>query len=107
MLFLHTLNDFNNINNQPGKIVIIKVGANWCNPCHEIEPLYIQFSNNNNNPNIIYTEIDITDADDELLDYIDVKSLPTFLFYNNSKLSNKLIGANKIELSKILNNLIL
>jgi thioredoxin 1 len=105
MLFLHTLTDFNNINNQPGKIIIIKVGADWCNPCKAIEPLYLDYATNNNNPNIIFTEINITDADDELLDYIDVKSLPTFLFYNNSKLSNKIIGANSNELSNIINNL--
>jgi len=105
MLFLHTLTEFNNINNQPGKIIIIKVGADWCNPCKSIEPFYINYANNNNNPNIIFTEINITDADDELLDYIDVKSLPTFLFYNNSKLSNKIIGANSNELSNIINNL--
>lgn len=105
MLYLHNLTELNNINNQPGKIVIIKVGAEWCNPCKMIEPLYINYANNNNNPNIIFTEIDIADADDELLDYIDVKSLPTFLIYNNSKLSNKMIGSNKDELSKILDNL--
>ena len=104
ILFLKNINDFNNIN-EPGKIIIIKVGADWCCPCKEISPFYNQFANINKNANIIFAEINATDADDELLDYIDVKSLPTFLFYKNKSLSNKIIGCNKLELAEYINNL--
>lgn len=105
IIFLNILNDFNNINKEPGKIIIIKVGADWCISCKTITPLYNQFANNNKNSNIYFTEINTTDADDELLDYIDVKSLPTFLFYKDGTLSNKIIGCDKIQLAEIINDL--
>ena len=105
ILFLKNLNDLTNINKDTGKIIIIKVGADWCVPCKEIAPLYHQMANVNNNSNIIFAEINTTDADDELLDYIDVKSLPTFLFYKNNTLNNKIIGSDKIQLATTINNL--
>jgi thioredoxin 2 len=104
ILHLKNLNDFNDINKTNTK-VIIKVGADWCEPCKKIAPLYTQFAENNTNSNIIYAEINSTDADEELLDFIEVRSLPTFLFYNNKKLTNKIIGSDKIELSECINNL--
>jgi thioredoxin 1 len=107
ILFLKNLNDLTNINKDTGKIIIIKVGADWCGPCKNITPLYNQMANSNNNSNIIFAEINASDADEELLDYIDVKSLPTFLFYKNNTLNNKIIGCDKIQLATTINNLFL
>lgn len=102
ILYLKTKDDFNNIN---AKIVIIKISADWCIPCKTISPLYNQFAMKNLNENILYTEINTNDADDELLDFIDVKTLPTFLIYENKQLKNKMVGIDKIELAKYINNL--
>lgn len=102
ILYLKTKDDFNNIN---AKIVIIKISADWCIPCKTISPLYNQFAMKNLNENILYTEINTNDADDELLDFIDVKTLPTFHIYQDKKLINTLIGSDKINLSMALNNL--
>jgi thioredoxin 1 len=101
---LLSLTNFNDIA-QPNKTIIIKVGADWCVPCKAISPLYGQFASKNNNDNIIYAEINTTDADDELMDFIDVKSLPTFLIYKNKELINTIIGCDKFNLSECLNNL--
>jgi len=105
ILYLKNLDDFNNINNKPDTKIIIKVSAEWCEPCKKIAPLYKQFAENNSNSNIIYAEINSTDADEELLDFIEVRSLPTFIFYDNKKLANKIIGIDKIELSEYINSL--
>lgn len=105
ILFLRNINDLSNINKDTSKIIIIKVGADWCVPCKAIAPLYNQLANNNNNSNIIFAEINATDADDELLDYVDVKSLPTFLFYKNNSLNNKIIGCDKLQLAECVNNI--
>jgi thiol-disulfide isomerase/thioredoxin len=104
ILHLKSIDDFNNINNPDTKI-IIKVGADWCEPCKKITPLYTQFAENNNNSNIIYAEINSTDADEELLDFIEVRSLPTFIFYDNKKITNRIIGSDKMELSEYINSL--
>ena len=101
---LLSLDNFNDIA-QPNNTVIIKIGAYWCITCKAINPLYQQFANKNNNENIIYAEINTSDADEELLDFIDVKSLPTFLIYKNKELTNTIIGCDKFNLSECLNNL--
>jgi thiol-disulfide isomerase/thioredoxin len=101
---LLTLSNFTDIS-EKNQIVIIKVGADWCSPCKAISPLYNQFAEKNNNVNIIFTEINTSDADDELLDFINVKSLPTFLIYKNKELTNTIIGCDKLTLSECLNNL--
>ena len=101
LLTLYNLNDIT----EPNKTIIIKVGADWCVPCKAINPLYHQFANKNINENIIFTEINTSDADDELLDFVDVKSLPTFLIYKNNELLNKIIGCDKLTISECLNNL--
>lgn len=103
ILILNTLNDLININTS--NIIIVKVGAEWCKPCNEINTLYTLYANNNKNNNLLFTSINIPDADDELLDFIDVKTLPTFLIYENKQLKNKMVGIDKIELAKYINNL--
>jgi thiol-disulfide isomerase/thioredoxin len=104
MYKLLTLSNFNTLA-EPNKIIIIKVGTDWCCSCKYINPLYNQFAEKNNNVNIIFTEINTTDADDELLDFIDVKGFPTFLFYKNKELLNTIIGGDKLAISEYINNL--
>ena len=103
-IIINSLEDYNNIN-KPDNIIIVKIGADWCTPCKSISPFYYLLALNNKNPNIIYTEIDTTNAKDDLLDFVDVKSLPTFLIYKNNELLNKIIGCDKLTISECLNNL--
>lgn len=103
-IILKSLNDYNNIYDL-NKIIIIKVGADWCIPCKSISPLYNLLALNNKNPNIIYTEIDTTNTEDDLLDFVNVKSLPTFLFYKNNEVFNTIIGCDKVILSTYIDTL--
>ena len=103
-IIINSLEDYNNIN-KPDNIIIVKIGADWCTPCKSISPFYYLLALNNKNPNIIYTEIDTTNAKDDLLDFVDVKSLPTFLFYKNDIVLNKIIGCDKFILSTYIDTL--
>jgi len=103
-IIINSLEDYNNIN-KPDNIIIVKIGADWCTPCKSISPFYNLLALNNKNPNIIYTEIDTTNAKDDLLDFVDVKSLPTFLFYKNDVVLNKIIGCDKFILSTYIDTL--
>jgi len=103
ILKLSSLNDFKSIDT--AKIIIIKIGAEWCIPCKTIYPLYSQFAEYNKNDNIIYTTVDVDDADAELLDFIEVKSLPTFNIYKNGVLDNSIISSDKYTISTCFNNL--
>jgi thiol-disulfide isomerase/thioredoxin len=103
-IIINSLDDYNNIN-KPDITIIIKVGADWCAPCKSISPFYKLLASNNNNPNIIYAEINTSNAHDDLLDYINIKSLPTFIFYKNNVILNKIIGCDNILLSKYIDTL--
>jgi thioredoxin 1 len=103
ILKLHNINELNNFDDS--KTIIIKVGADWCSPCKSIYPLYSQFAEFNKNDNIIYTSIDVDDADAELLDFIEVKSLPTFHIYKNKQICETIVGGDKFAISNCINNL--
>lgn len=104
-IILKSLNDYNNIYDS-NKIIIIKVGADWCIPCKSISPFYNLLALSNKNENIIFAEIDTSITEDDLLDFVNVKSLPTFLFYKNNTVFNTIIGCDKIELSTYIDTLI-
>lgn len=105
IIYINTLSQLHNLINSTN-IIIIKIGANWCIPCNYIRMLYKQLSEFNNNNNIIFTEININNSHDELLDFLNITNLPTFLFYSNNTLLHTINSSDKIEISRYINNLI-
>jgi len=73
--------------------------ATWCIPCKKIKPLYQSFSKTYNN--IKFYEIDI-DEDEQLVNEMNVKSIPTFVFFENGKKINELIGSDVEKLKEMI-----
>jgi thioredoxin 1 len=87
------------------KYVVVDFFATWCGPCKAIKPFFIELSTNEKYKNVYFCIVDIDKAP-EIASTCDVSSLPTFLFYKDSENVDELIGANKTELQKKLDNLI-
>lgn len=80
-----------------GKIVVANFSATWCGPCKMITPFYIELSEKH--PTIMFLTVDV----DELIEFStswDIKATPTFFFLKDGQEIDKLVGANKPELSK-------
>jgi thioredoxin 1 len=73
--------------------------ATWCIPCKKIKPLYQSFSKKYSN--IKFYEIDI-DEDEQLVNEMNVKSIPTFVFFENGKKINELVGSDIEKLKEMI-----
>ncbi len=73
--------------------------ATWCIPCKKIKPLYQSFSKKYSN--IKFYEIDI-DEDEQLVNEMNVKSIPTFVFFENGKKINELVGSDFEKLKEMI-----
>ena len=86
------LNEFINEDN-----VVVKYSAEWCGPCRRIQPLYEEQAR-------IYTGINFGHVDVDQV-HVRISSLPTFIFYKDGEIINKLSGASGSELKKILSKM--
>ncbi|MED6219576.1 hypothetical protein PIB30_036996 [Stylosanthes scabra] len=79
------------------KILIANFSATWCGPCKVIAPYYCELSEQY--PSMMFLLVDV----DELTDFstsLDIRATPTFFFYRDGQQIDKLIGANRPELTK-------
>ena len=87
-----------------GKLRACKFSASWCGPCRllaqvlgEIQPI----------DNVIFAEVDMDEADEEIATKNNVRNIPTVLFFKNGLLIDRftgMIGKDSI-LDKIKENL--
>lgn len=96
-----TTSEYSEIINSPGKHVI-KVSANWCNPCKVLA------SNINDLPDNlkdVFVEIDADDAEEDLIELLNVRNIPTLIFYNNRVEYKRVNGVKTVEeLINLLND---
>jgi thioredoxin 1 len=69
---------------------LIHFTATWCQPCKKMAPIIDSYLENN--PNIIYTKIDV-DSDSAFVAEYEVRGVPTFVIKTSGKVSNRHTGA--------------
>lgn len=74
--------------------------AEWCNPCKKVRPIVEDMKKEGFN----FQMIDV-DYEKELVKQFEIKSVPTFILFENSKELNRISGAKtKDELEKFIKN---
>ena len=68
--------------------------ASWCNPCKAMEPIIVQFLEEN--PDIIYTKIDV-DSNVDAARMNNVMSVPTFIIKTDSEEIKRHTGAANLD----------
>lgn len=76
------------INSKPTSIV--KLGATWCGPCRNQEPILEQLNSEIGDTTAIGS-VDV-DNDPDLARRFGVRSVPTLLIFKNGELIEKLVG---------------
>lgn len=80
----------NLINNS--KVLIVKLGAEWCGPCEKVMPRYKQLAVDFVDKSIVFASEDV---DDELdLNPVPIKTIPVFHLYKNSVYVTQIFGTN-------------
>lgn len=82
------------------RLIIIFYTASWCGPCKLIYPLIEELSVRAPHISIFKVDVDNDgeEEDEKISSVNDISAMPTFHFYKNGELLDKLTGANKIEL---------
>ena len=74
--------------------VVVDFHAVWCGPCINIAPFLSELDNANEGITFIKVNVDCAWAKG-LMQTHGVKCMPTFLFFNDGKVMNKMEGANQ------------
>jgi len=81
--------------NAAQKLVVVDFSATWCGPCNMIAPFFKQLSVQN--PNAVFVKVDVDKCPGTAGAY-EVTAMPTFIFFRNRSVIDRLSGANKSEL---------
>lgn len=91
---------------ESGNCVIIKFGAQWCGPCRALENT-IKSLTIEETDGVQFAEIDVDEADEELVEEYSVRSIPVLVYFKDRLIADKTVGLvskqqllNKIEYVK-------
>lgn len=85
----------------------VAVYANWCGPCKQIAPVFEALSTSLSKPNLVtFVKINTEgDSSRTIAQAYGVSSLPTFIFFRDGNVSEKVVGADAQRLRGALDKL--
>jgi thioredoxin 1 len=86
------------------KFVVVDFYAQWCGPCKQIAPKFEELSKTY--PTVKFAKVDVDDVT-EVADICNVKSLPTFMAFENGELFDSYIGKDVVELEELIKDLMI
>ncbi|XXG56257.1 hypothetical protein AAC387_Pa03g3724 [Persea americana] len=81
------------------KLVVVDFTASWCGPCRFIAPVVADLAKKLHD--VIFLKVDVDELKDVSEEWA-VEAMPTFLFLKEGKEVDKLVGAKKEELQKLI-----
>ncbi|CAK9166748.1 unnamed protein product [Ilex paraguariensis] len=80
-------------------LAILYFTAAWCGPCRFISPVYTSLAGKY--PKVVFLKADIDEAKDVAARW-NISSVPTFFFLKNGKEVDKVVGADKSSLERMI-----
>ncbi|XP_027915374.1 thioredoxin H2-like [Vigna unguiculata] len=81
------------------KLMVIDFTASWCGPCKQMDPVIQDFSAKYTNVEFIKIDVDELMA---VSQEFQVQAMPTFILIKKGKVVDKVVGAKKEELQKLI-----
>lgn len=86
---IKSTSEYQDLLNQSGKHVI-KISASWCNPCKTLASTIESFEQSTKD---LFVEVDVDEAEDDLINILNIRNVPVLIFYDGNKEFNRLVGA--------------
>lgn len=87
-----TTTDFDDIILKSDKLTMVDLWAPWCGPCHMIAPTIDELSEEYKD-NVLIAKCNV-DENPSIASKYSVRNIPTFLFFKNGNLIDKVSGTN-------------
>ena len=71
--------------------VLVDFYADWCGPCHAIEPT-IEALSNEFEGKVKFVKVDV-DSNQEVASSYEIMSIPTIMLFENGKVEDSIVGA--------------
>lgn len=98
---IKTVEEYRNLITIPGKH-IVKVSASWCGPCRTLSSMIQELDDELKQP---FIEIDVDEAEPDLVDLLHVRNIPLLIFYKGSEEVLRTVGGfTKDELLNLIND---
>jgi thioredoxin len=91
---VHSAEQYEKLKATTGKLVVVDFSAEWCGPCKMIAPHFEKIAKET--PAAVFIHLDTDEV--KVADSRDVKGIPTFKFFKNSKLVHSFSGASVEDL---------
>ncbi|PHH89485.1 hypothetical protein CDD83_5980 [Cordyceps sp. RAO-2017] len=78
--------------------VVVDCSAEWCGPCKAISPVFQRLSELPDLKHVVHFAKFDVDAVPELARDLDVRAMPTFLFFKGGERFDELVGADPTHL---------
>jgi thioredoxin 1 len=86
--------NFNEVVENSDKLVLVDFYATWCGPCKRLAPNFEQFAQNNDS--VVSAKADVDQLRD-ILEDINIQSVPTLVLYSNGKEIKRKSGFMTVE----------
>ena len=96
--------ELSNILDNNSDNIFLSFKANWCKPCKIIEPYINELSKMEQYKHISFINIDIDD-NNEIVEYLDINSIPTFISFKNKNNIGNYTGIDKEQITNLINSL--
>jgi len=83
--------------------LIIMVGAEYCNPCKKLTPLFESYKNTYSDKTFIKLDLE---EDERVCDQIGIEKIPTIVYYKNKECVIKEIVKDNSEMCCTMNKII-
>ena len=86
----------------PTKLIVLDFTASWCGPCKSLKPFITYLKEQY--VNVDFYEIDIENYETETItNTFEIKKVPTFIYYKNGEVCNRMIGTDKNKIEEFIN----
>lgn len=94
-----TLTQLTEIMNNNDRVVVDLAAPSWCVPCQRLAPHFAKASEKSE---AVFVEIDIENADQQILDSYPTQSVPTVLYFQKGQETATLTSRTSVALLKEL-----